>query len=85
MKDGREDFVVHAFLLDHPVPCTGYLLVEPPPLPHLRVERAIALGVKPGPLMGKLKRVSCPSILKNILSMIGFSSGFCFIGRICDS
>lgn len=56
VKDGREDFVVHAFMLDHRVPCVGYLLLEPAPLPHLRADKAIALGVKPGPLMGKLKR-----------------------------
>ena len=51
--------MVHGFMLDHAVPCVGYLIVEPPPLPHLRVDKAIALGVKPGPLMGKLKRVGC--------------------------
>ncbi|KAM7535525.1 hypothetical protein Aperf_G00000090701 [Anoplocephala perfoliata] len=55
VSDGRDDFVVHAFMLDHPVPCVGYLLLEPSPLPHLQVDKAIALGVKPGPLMGKLK------------------------------
>lgn len=58
LKDGREDFVVHAFMLDHPVPCVGYLLLEPAPLPRLRADKAVALGVKPGPLMGRLKRVS---------------------------
>ncbi|KAL5965016.1 Zinc phosphodiesterase ELAC protein 1 [Taenia solium] len=56
LKDGREDFVVHAFMLDHPVPCVGYLLLEPAPLPRLRADKAVALGVKPGPLMGRLKR-----------------------------
>uniref|UniRef100_A0A5K3F407 Lactamase_B domain-containing protein n=1 Tax=Mesocestoides corti TaxID=53468 RepID=A0A5K3F407_MESCO len=54
--DGLEDFVVHAFMLDHPVPCVGYLLLEPAPLPRLLVEKAVKLGVKPGPLLGKLKQ-----------------------------
>ncbi len=57
--DGMEDFVVHAFMLDHPVPCTGFLFIEPPPLPRLIVEKAVKLGVKPGPLLGKLKQVVC--------------------------
>ncbi|VUZ48916.1 unnamed protein product [Hymenolepis diminuta] len=55
VKDDRNDFVIHAFMLNHPVPCVGYLLLEPPPLPTLHPDKAIALGVKPGPLMGKLK------------------------------
>lgn len=60
VQDGREDFIVHAFMLDHPVPCVGYLLLEPAPLPTLLASKAISLGVKPGPLMGKLKAVrSC--------------------------
>lgn len=57
VKDGRNDFVIHAFMLNHPIPCVGYLLLEPPPLPTLHPDKAIALGVKPGPLMGKLKAV----------------------------
>ncbi|VDO04774.1 unnamed protein product [Rodentolepis nana] len=55
VKDDRSNFVAHAFMLEHPVPCVGYLFLEPSPLPALHADKAIALGVKPGPLMGKLK------------------------------
>nr|CUU99079.1 zinc phosphodiesterase elac protein 1 [Hymenolepis microstoma] len=55
VKDDRSNFVAHAFMLDHRVPCVGYLFLEPSPLPTLLADKAIALGVKPGPLMGKLK------------------------------
>lgn len=48
-------FIVKAALLKHVIPCFGYR-IEQKELPGvLHVERAVALGVPKGPLLGKLK------------------------------
>ena len=50
-----EDFIVTAMPLQHVVPCFGYR-IEQKPLPGtLEVEKALALGVPKGPLLGQLK------------------------------
>ncbi|WP_102691491.1 ribonuclease Z [Rummeliibacillus pycnus] len=50
-----EDFIVTAMPLQHVVPCFGYR-IEQKPLPGtLQVEKALALGVPKGPLLGQLK------------------------------
>lgn len=44
-------------MLKHPLPCIGWLLLEPAPRRHVLIEKALKLGLKPGPLLGKLKKV----------------------------
>lgn len=41
--------------LEHVVPCFGYRIEQKPLLGTLQVEKAIALGVPKGPLLGQLK------------------------------
>jgi ribonuclease Z len=51
-----EDYSVTAFVARHGVPALGYVLEEDPRPGRFDREAAIALGVKPGPLFGKLQR-----------------------------
>jgi ribonuclease Z len=50
-----ENFIVTAMPLEHVVPCFGYRIEQKPLLGTLQVEKAIALGVPKGPLLGQLK------------------------------
>ncbi|MBP3963394.1 ribonuclease Z [Paenibacillus lignilyticus] len=49
-------FVVEAAELDHRLPCFGYRITERPQQGQLNLGRLAELGVRPGPLYGKLKR-----------------------------
>jgi ribonuclease Z len=51
-----EGYTVIAFGTDHGLPALGYLLTEDPRPGRFDRERAVALGVRPGPLFGKLQR-----------------------------
>lgn len=51
-----EQLIVHAKLLAHVIPCFGYRIEQKPLLGELLVEKALALGVPKGPLLGKLKQ-----------------------------
>lgn len=48
-------FIVEAKLLQHVIPCFGYRVTQKPLAGELQMEKAIALGVPKGPLLGKLK------------------------------
>lgn len=48
-------FVVRALSLEHVVPCFGYRVEQKPLQGELLIEKALALGVPKGPLLGKLK------------------------------
>ncbi len=50
-----EQFVVSAAKLDHGVPSFGYRIQEKDKVGALQVEKAVALGIPPGPAYGKLK------------------------------
>ena len=50
-----DNFTVTAMPLEHVVPCFGYRIEQKPLLGTLQVEKAIALGVPKGPLLGQLK------------------------------
>lgn len=50
-----ENFIVTAMPLEHVVTCFGYRIEQKPLLGTLQVEKAIALGVPKGPLLGQLK------------------------------
>lgn len=51
-----EQFCVRAAWLEHVIPCLGYR-IEQKPLPgKLQIEKAQALGVPKGPLLGQLKQ-----------------------------
>lgn len=50
-----EDFIVTAMPLEHVVPCFGYKIEQKPLLGALQFEKAQALGVPKGPLLGQLK------------------------------
>ena len=50
-----EQFIVRAAPLQHVIPCFGYR-IEQKPLPgQLLIEKALALGVPKGPMLGQLK------------------------------
>lgn len=51
-----EGYEVKAFATDHGMESLGYALVEDPRPGRFDRERAIALGVPPGPLFGRLQR-----------------------------
>ncbi|VDN16833.1 unnamed protein product, partial [Dibothriocephalus latus] len=53
----KTNFTVHAVPLRHTVPSIGYLMVESPSPPRMMMEKVHELGVPPGPLLGKLKKV----------------------------
>jgi len=50
----RSEYTVRAIKTDHGVPCLGYVLEEKPLLGRFNREKAIELGVPPGPLFSKL-------------------------------
>lgn len=50
-----EQFVIKASLLEHVIPCYGFRIEQKPLKGELLVEKAIALGVPKGPLLGQLK------------------------------
>lgn len=50
-----DQFIVTAKQLEHVIPCFGFRIEQKPLLGELLVEKALALGVPKGPLLGKLK------------------------------
>jgi ribonuclease Z len=52
---GEDDFFIRAFPLNHTKPCYGYALEEYPRPGEFYPEKAAALGIKMGPLWGKLQ------------------------------
>ena len=50
-----EQFIVRALPLAHVIECFGYRVEQKPLLGELLVDKAFALGVPKGPLLGKLK------------------------------
>ncbi|MEI6293582.1 MAG: ribonuclease Z [Methanomicrobiales archaeon] len=59
-----EGYQVRAFATDHGMESLGYALVEEPRPGRFDRERAIALGVPPGPLFGRLQRGEPVSIMQ---------------------
>jgi len=59
VKDGivfeDEKFTVRALSLQHVVPCFGYRIEQKPMQGELLIDKALALGVPKGPLLGQLK------------------------------
>ena len=53
---GREDYVIAAFSVAHRVPALGYALIEDDRPGRFDEQRAVELGVKPGPDFGQLQR-----------------------------
>lgn len=51
-----QNFVVRCDLLQHRVPAFGYRVTERDRPGHFDVDRAVALGIPPGPLYGRLKQ-----------------------------
>jgi len=51
-----EEYMVQCGLLQHRVPAHGYRVQEKDRSGHFDVDRAMALGIPPGPIYGKLKR-----------------------------
>jgi ribonuclease Z len=54
----EESYVVRALKTEHSIPSLGYALVENPRLGRFNREKAVELGVPPGPLFAKLQRGS---------------------------
>lgn len=50
-----EQFIVHAKPLQHVIECFGYRVEQKPLAGELLIEKALALGVPKGPLLGQLK------------------------------
>jgi ribonuclease Z len=53
-----KDYVVRALKTEHSVPSLGYALIENPRPGRFNRERAVELGVPPGPLFAKLQKGS---------------------------
>ncbi|MBL1175786.1 MAG: ribonuclease Z [Pantanalinema sp. GBBB05] len=51
-----DEYVISCGLLKHRIPAFGYRVTEKDRSGHFNVEQAMALGIPPGPLYGKLKR-----------------------------
>lgn len=49
------DYYMEAYPLEHSVPCLGYCLLEKDRL-RINAQKASKLGLKPGPLLGKLQQ-----------------------------
>ena len=60
-----DGYQVRAFATDHGMESLGYALVEEPRPGRFDRERAIALGVPPGPLFGRLQRGEPVSIMQD--------------------
>ena len=60
-----EGYQVKAFATDHGMESLGYALVEEPRPGRFDRERAIALGIPPGPLFGRLQRGEPVSIVQD--------------------
>ena len=60
-----EGYQVKAFATDHGMESLGYALVEDPRPGRFDREQAIALGVPPGPLFGRLQRGEPVSIMQD--------------------
>jgi ribonuclease Z len=58
-------YSVHAFGTSHGLPSLGYVLAEDPRPGRFNRERAIALGVPPGPLFGRLQRGEAVTVMKD--------------------
>ncbi|MBU1120757.1 MAG: ribonuclease Z [archaeon] len=60
VKQGKiwdeEEFTVHAFKLNHEVPCFGYVFREKDSSGRFLKEKAKALGIPEGPLWGQLQK-----------------------------
>lgn len=69
LKDGDwvrfDGYTVHAFATNHGIASLGYVLVEDIRPGRFNRERAISLGVPPGPLFGKLQRGETISVKKD--------------------
>ena len=52
----EEEFTVSCYRLKHRVPAFGYRIVEKDRLGKFDVDKAVALGITPGPVYGRLKR-----------------------------
>lgn len=52
----NDEYIVSCQLLKHRVPAFGYRIAEKNRPGHFDVEKAIALGIQPGPIYGKLKQ-----------------------------
>src|SRR5512145_2291651 len=53
-----KDYVVRALKTEHSIPSLGYTLIENPRPGRFNRERAVELGVPPGPLFAKLQKGS---------------------------
>lgn len=51
-----DGYTVRAFSSKHAMPCLGYILAEDERPGRFDREKAISLGIRPGPLFGKLQR-----------------------------
>ncbi|KUG20084.1 ribonuclease z [hydrocarbon metagenome] len=63
-----EGYCVKAFATRHTAASLGYVLVEEPRPGRFNRERAIELGVPPGPLFGKLQRGESVSVVQDGVS-----------------
>ena len=52
----RKDYVIRALKTEHSIPSLGYALIENPRLGRFNREKAIELGVPPGPLFAELQK-----------------------------
>ena len=51
-----KNYIVHALKTEHSIPSLGYALIENPRPGRFNRERAVELGVPPGPLFAKLQK-----------------------------
>lgn len=52
----RKDYVIRALKTEHGVPSLGYALIENPRLGRFNREKAVELGIPPGPLFAELQK-----------------------------
>lgn len=69
LRDGDwvrfDGYTVHAFATNHGIASLGYVLAEDTRPGRFNREQAIALGVPPGPLFGKIQRGETVSVQKD--------------------
>lgn len=53
-----KDYLIHALKTEHSIPSLGYALVENPRPGRFNREKAIKMGISPGPLFAKLQKGS---------------------------